>query len=89
VPEGFTAVVRQVTSYQDIGPYDLGVFFRVSLGADSIQFVALQAVSAASTAEWQGRVVVPGGGQIFILYSALGSTPQFYVGGYLLRNTLP
>jgi hypothetical protein len=50
--------------------------------------VSLKSVEIATCAYWTGRVVVPGGGQIFILWSELGTSPQFYVGGYLIRNTL-
>jgi len=88
VPVGYTAVVRQATCYQDIGGYDFGVFLQNSEAAPSLQFVNLKDVGLAVADQWQGRIVVPGGGVIFILWSELGSSPQFYVGGYLLRNTL-
>lgn len=88
VPDGFTAVVRQVVAYQDIGGYALGVFLKDSEAAPSLQFVSFSDVAIATCTYWSGRIVVPGGGEIFILWSELGATPQFYVGGYLLRNAL-
>jgi len=88
VPAGFTAVVRQVSAYQDIGGYDLGVFLQDDADAPTLQFVSLKDVDIATCTYWEGRIVVPETGIISILWSELGATPQFYVGGYLLRNTL-
>jgi hypothetical protein len=50
VPAGFTAVVRQVTAYQDIGGYDLGVFLQDSDIAPTLQFVSFNDVAIANVA---------------------------------------
>lgn len=88
VPEGYTAVIRQVSGYQDVGGWILYVYGRNSLAADAIVLCQLAQVGDFNYAAQEGRWVVPGGGEIEITISSLGSGPCFYVGGYLLRNTL-
>lgn len=88
VPVGFTAVVRQVTMFQDIGGYTFFAGFTNAVGAPGCAFVGLGGFTEFVSQSWEGRVVVPGGGQIYIGISELGSAPAAYVGGYLLRNEL-
>lgn len=88
VPDGYTAVVRQISGYQDVGGWILYLYLRNSPSADAIVATQLAQVGDFNYAATEGRWVVPGGGIIQISISSLGSGPSFYVGGYLLRNTL-
>lgn len=86
VEEGFTAVMRDAASAQDIGGYVLQVGFQNSPEAPACFPVAVGAAGVANYAQWTGRIVVPGGGTILAALSELGDAPYVYVGGYLLRN---
>lgn len=86
VPEGFTAVVRQLSCYQEIGAYDFQVYIQNSAEAPALIIWAVTGVSAITSEATQGRWVVPGEGIITVIASAIGSSPSFYAGGYLLRN---
>jgi hypothetical protein len=86
VPEGYTAVVRDLDGYQEIGGYVCALGFRNSEAAPQCQPVVLEAAGTLNTVTWRGRLVVPGGGQLTLSLSAVGEFPSIYVGGYLLRN---
>lgn len=88
VPSGFTAVVRQITCTQDIGTYIAYVFIADSVGGPGIIIDAWNSTGVNVTHHQEGRWVVPGGGVISIYFNDLGDAPYFYVGGYLLRDTL-
>jgi hypothetical protein len=88
VPEGFTAVVREV----DIRIADTlaGVTVGISTdaGAPTIWFTQLTVGVTYASAQWQGRVVCPSPGLIVLSEGSVGTGLTIYVGGYLLRNTL-
>lgn len=86
VPEGFTAVVRDVTIWTEVGAEACTVGFQNSDAAPVCWFVWLQAVGVGTSNLWQGRVVVPGGGTIVLDEGGISYTTAVYVGGYLLRN---
>lgn len=88
VPAGFTAVVRQISIWQNIGGYNFSCFIQDSEAAPGITIAGLNDVGITSSQSIEGRWVVGAGGVIGIYFSELGSEPQAYVGGYLLRNTL-
>jgi len=86
VPDGFTAVIRQISGTQEVGTYDLAVIIQNSEAAPGLTIWQQTGIGALTYVAAEGRWVVPGGGIITIDASAVGSTPSFYVGGYLLRN---
>ena len=88
VPTGFTAIVRQISCYQDIGAYLLETYIADSDAAPGLTISELEQSGGLNYVQQEGRWVVPGGGYIAISLSPLGTSPQVYVGGYLLRNTL-
>lgn len=88
VPEGFTAVVRQCSGWQDIGGWVFRLYIADSEAAPACVLFDSGDVGVNTSFNEQGRWVVPGGGLIGIFISVIGDSPSFYVGGYLLRNTL-
>lgn len=88
VPEGFTAVIRQWSVYGDISDFIAQLVGQNSAEAPRYVLDTQAQVGIAVQTQGQGRWVVPGGGIISIFVSSLGSTPSWYVGGYLLRNSL-
>lgn len=88
VPDGFTAVIRQWSCYQDIGDYVFFVTIYDSVDAPGITVVAAEQEGLVNYVAGEGRWVVPGGGYIDIGFSTLGTAVQAYVGGYLLTNVL-
>lgn len=88
VPEGYTAVIRDVSASQDIGGYTFSVGIVNAAGAPECTVIFLSGFSEFVTQAVQRHIVVPGGGFILVHASSIGSSPSFYVGGYLLRNTL-
>jgi len=88
VPSGATAIIREFTAIQDIGGYDADLNIQDSEEAPYVLVWRLKDIGIATSADWQGRIVVPGGGIITVIASALGDTPFFYVGGYLLQNSI-
>lgn len=86
VPEGFTAVIRQISTFQEIGGYSFQVVIQNSDEAPGLYIWSITGVSALESQATEGRWVVPSEGVIQVLASTVGSTPSFYVGGYLLRN---
>lgn len=86
VPDGFTAVVRELSVYQEIGAYD--VSFTISDSAEAPLTVVWSAhdVGALTQSNVQGRWVVPENGLMQFFLSAFGDQVALYAGGYLLRN---
>lgn len=88
VPPGFTAVARFGVVSQDIGGYTASFYFQNSEEAPSITFWNSAGISEYTTSTFDGRVVIPENGIISLFLSSLGSRPQAYLGGYLLRNVV-
>ncbi len=88
VPVGYTAVVREATLFSYLGGAILSVAVSTGPGAPLVWIMAEEAEGAVSSAQWGGRVVVPGGGAIQIDTASIGVEDTVYVGGYLLTNTL-
>lgn len=88
VPEGYTAVIRQVTVVQDIGAYALYVYIQNSPEAPGLQVVSIAGADAYTNYSEETRIVVPGGGTISVDLVDAGTSFNVYVGGYLLQNTL-
>lgn len=88
VPDGFTAVVREVSAYQNIGGWILTIYSQDSEAAPGLVIVQLGAEGFLNYVATEGRWMVPGGGIITASLDTLGSDVSIYVGGYLLRNTL-
>jgi hypothetical protein len=88
VPDGFTAVVRQISVSAALSSGIMAVNIQDS---DAAPFQTIHQTTIAtlySTQHTQGRWVVPGGGIISIYQEEVGDEFYIYVGGYLLRNTL-
>lgn len=88
VPDGFTAVVRDVNAATSLGGVVMGVYVKLSEAAPAVIFAYSTALGEFATYQWQGRVVCPAGGIIGLDGAAVGYGLGVYVGGYLLRNTL-
>lgn len=86
VPEGFTAVVRQCTLFTQLGAANAQPFFSDAPGAPGVTFASLTTAGVAQADQWQGHVVVPGGGFIVLNINTILAGSQFYAGGYLLRD---
>lgn len=89
VPDGFTAVIRQISVVQDIGAYNFDCAIANGPGAPYLTIDYAAGIGAFSLHAAQGRWVVPGGGSIIVGVTSLGVHPSIYVGGYLLTNSLP
>jgi hypothetical protein len=88
VPEGYTAIVREILGTQDIGGYAYNVEIADGAGAPYCVIYQSSTLGIFESDRAERRVVVPGGGSIKLNISAIGDSPSFYVGGYLLTNTL-
>lgn len=88
VPDGYTAVVRQVSGWQEIGGWIIYLNVQDSEAAPAMTVASQGADGVSNGVMFEGRWVCPGGGIISVAWTELGSHPNFYVGGYLLRNTL-
>lgn len=88
VPEGFTAIIRYASYFESSGAGYADVYIQDSPTAPGITVIALEVTGVNQLQHADLRVVVPGGGLITLFEGALGSGPQVYVGGYLLRDTL-
>lgn len=88
VPAGFTAVVRDFSSWFSAGGAVVQLVVQNSEAAPGVTVAAVGAAGVAEYSQWQGRVVVPAGGIMTVDTTYLGATPDIYVGGYLLRNNL-
>lgn len=88
VPDGFTAVIRYLSCYQEIGAYGLLGYVANSEAAPALIFAANASILSGELYQWAGRVVVPGGGVITIDLSTIGDGVSIYCGGYLLQNVI-
>jgi hypothetical protein len=88
VPEGYTAVIRQATATTVAGAAVIYFQLQNSGIAPLITWAIATITGALENWQWQGRVVVPGGGYIQVDDNYLGTQDQVYVGGYLLRDNL-
>jgi hypothetical protein len=88
VPTAYTAVIRDFNVFCEVGGVAASVYIQDSEDAPACTVAFLQAEGALSYEQWQGRVVVPGGGLINLYVSSIDLETSAYVGGYLLRNTL-
>lgn len=88
VPTGYTAVIRQWSCSQDIGGWIFAVLIQLSEAAPAVHVVQVGQTGFVNYEAGECRFAVPGGGIISIALSEVGASPEIYVGGYLLRNTL-
>lgn len=88
VPSDMTAVIRDVTAWSTAGAFWVTVTIRNSLIAPQVTAPVAQGSGVPAYGQWQGRVVVAGGGEIGISVVEFIGDPDVYVGGYLLRNTI-
>lgn len=88
VPAGFTAVVREIDLYAELGGEGMQAFLQGPGASIGIGFAALQALGANTSVHWEGRVVAPENYLIAFNIAGVGLYSSAYVGGYLLRNNL-
>ncbi len=88
VPEGFTAVIRQISTTQTAGAYNWFCYIRDSPEAPGLTIASGESSGFYNQDQAEGRWVVPGGGQIIINLSEVLSGTSLYVGGYLLEGVL-
>lgn len=86
VPEGFTAVVRELSVYQEIGAYDVSFTINDSPEAPLTVVWSAHDVGVLTQQNIHGRWVVPETGSMEFFLSAYGDQVALYAGGYLLRN---
>lgn len=89
VPDGYTVVIRQVSYWLAIAGGSMNVEFGGADSGESIVIAALNAGGINAGYDYPGHWVVPAGYNIHYNSSVIGSGSTAYVGGYLLRNTLP
>lgn len=88
VPSNFTAVLRDFTCHTTAGETYADLYVSDGDGGPEVTVWTLNPTGLEVPTQWQGRVVVPGGGLIRIYQYTLGVGCTIYVGGYLLRNSL-
>lgn len=86
VPDGFTAVVRDFSVWDEAGGAVVQLLIQNSGAAPAITAAVLGPLGVAAYSQWQGRVVVPAGGIISCTITSVFTAPDVYVGGYLLVN---
>jgi len=89
VPEGFTAVIRQVAVTQDVGAYAFTLWIQNSDTAPSVAVIDVGGLGGGNNYQEECRFVVPEQGIISFGTTVVGSSLCCYVGGYLLRNVSP
>jgi len=87
VPEGYTAVIRQLSGAQDIGGWVAYCQIGNSIDAPGVTIWIAEQAGTVNYVATEGRWVVPGGGLIQTGFSEIGPNPFLYVGGYLLPNS--
>jgi hypothetical protein len=88
VPEGFTAVIRDIHAFCQVGGVSYAVVTQNTGGAPLIYCHYATLTGLFSEDHWEGRHVVPGGGSATLEITSVDLLTTVYVGGYLLRNTL-
>lgn len=88
VPEGYTAIIRQWSCAQDIGGWEFYLAMRDSDAAPALTIALAYQAGEVNYQSGSGRWVLNAGGTVFCGVTSLGTTPSFYVGGYLLQNVI-
>jgi hypothetical protein len=88
VPAGFTAIVRQISVYQDVGSFVASLAFQDSEAAPNIFVWTGEQSGLVNYIATEGRWVLGEGGIMTMYLSSVLDSLTVYVGGYLLRNTL-
>jgi hypothetical protein len=86
VPDGFTAVVRQISIVIGFSSSVVSVNVQESATAPAVAICAVELTGAIQQEQGEGRWVVNEGGIISVYQQTLGIDCTIYVGGYLLRN---
>lgn len=89
VPEGATAIIRQVSVSAAIVSGLYAVNIQDSSLAPTVTIDQHTLAGIYETVHQEGRWVVPGGGIISFYQEYIGDEFYAYIGGYLLPNTLP
>lgn len=88
VPDGYTAVVRQMTILCEAGGVAGGVYIADSEIAPPCWIHYVTEFGVLVEDQLEGRWTVPGGGLLVLELTDFASLASAYVGGYLLRNSL-
>lgn len=88
VPEGYTAVIRQLSYAVQASETLFSVSIGDTLSAPPVAIDIRTVTGLLTTEHQQGHWAVPGGGVIYLYVETVGANATVYIGGYLLRNTL-
>lgn len=88
VPAGFTAVVRDVEYFTEIGDTLAWMISGAEGAGFGTIFAAFNTLAIFASNHWEGRVVAPEGYLLTMTAEGIDDTFTGYCGGYLLRNTL-
>jgi hypothetical protein len=86
VPMGFTAVVREVDLYAELGEEICSMYIQAPGAEVGIGFMARSATGANTSQQWTGRAVVPENYTINLNVENFGAYSAVLVSGYLLTN---
>jgi hypothetical protein len=88
VPDGATAIIRQITCVQNVGGYALSTYIQNSGAAPALLIDYEEGIGINVVYQKELRVVCVGGGIITVDLTAVGTAVSVYVGGYLLTNNI-
>lgn len=88
VPAGFTAVVRQISIYQDVGAFQATLAFQDSDAAPQYYVYVGEQAGLINYLAQEGRWVLGAGGIMTLYLSTIDDSLTCYVGGYLLTNVI-
>lgn len=89
VPEGYTAVIRQISATQDVVGFQLQVIINNVVAGAPVFICNAVSDGLYNEVQRQGHWVAPSGYLISMGLSSIGSGVSVYVGGYLLTNVVP
>ena len=87
VPAGFTAIVREVIVYSQLGEDVVSIGFYQPGSEYRVVFYGSETYAVNTSNPWSGRVVIDEGGLIEMQITDVSTYSSVYVGGYLLTNT--
>lgn len=88
VAVGYTAVVRELSCFSSIAATFVQLQVVPGPGFDAVTVISLEVAGLQVSNQWQGRIVVPGGGSMHLVVGSASAGTSVYVGGYILANTL-
>ena len=87
VPSGYVAVIRFLSGFSTASIASLQALAQDSSLATAVVVAQVIFSGLEEYQQWQGRVVVPGGGLITFAINGFTTGCDFYCGGYLLFDS--